>query len=125
MGGILAKTFVNAVALFIAGLVIPGISWGHHAYGQGSNDVYISLALTGLVLGLVNAFIRPIVKIFTLPLNLLTFGMFSFVLNAIFLILISTSISFLGFSIDNFFSAFLAALIIGFVSGILSSVIKS
>ena len=70
---ILIRTFVNAVALIVAGRIVPGVTLP---------DDYVKLGLLALVFGLVNAFVRPIVKLLSLPLNLLTFGLIGFVINA-------------------------------------------
>jgi putative membrane protein len=73
------RVAIVAVALLLAGLLIPGIEivWADDAAGIG-----ITLLALALVFGLVNAFIRPIARLVSIPLNIATLGMFSVVLNA-------------------------------------------
>lgn len=68
-----------AVALLLAGLLVPGIEilWGEGAIGIG-----ITLVGLAIVFGLVNAFLRPIAKLVSVPLNIATLGLFSVLLNA-------------------------------------------
>ena len=82
----LIRVAVIAVALLLTALLVPDIEleWAEDAEGIG-----ISLLLLALVFGFVNAFIRPIAKLVSIPLNLATLGMFSVVLNAALLLLVA------------------------------------
>ncbi len=119
------KVVVNAVAIWVATLVVPGL-----AVGGGAGDEWWQTALTflviGLLFGLVNAVVKPVVKLLTLPLYLLTLGLFSFVVNA-FMLQITSWISEatpLTFVVDDFFwSAVLGAVVVTFVSLVLNLVL--
>ncbi|AUW93924.1 MAG: phage holin family protein [Sulfobacillus thermosulfidooxidans] len=81
-----------------------------------------SIIVAALVLGLVNTIIRPVVKLLTLPINLLTFGLFGLVINALMLWLVSAVVP--GFMVHGFGAAFWGALILSIVSGVVGWVIK-
>jgi putative membrane protein len=86
-------------------------------------DVTLLAAIVGSVLlGLVNAIIRPFVLLITLPINLLTLGLFTLVINGFMLWLVSTLIK--GFDIQNFGTAILAALLITVFSSLISFFVK-
>jgi putative membrane protein len=72
--------------------------------------------LTSVVLGLVNAFIRPIFIFLTLPLNILTFGLFTLVINALMVMLVSAIVP--GFKVRDFWAAFIFAIILSIINGI-------
>jgi len=120
--GILIRAAVTALAIWIVALFVPGITWGNASYGFGDLDKYIALLLTGLVLGLLNAFVRPILVMISLPITCATLGLFIFVINAVVLWLV-TLIPQLGFHIDNILSALIGAILISLVSGLLSKVV--
>jgi putative membrane protein len=105
---------VNAAMIYLAAQVVPGITL------QGK-PLWPAL-LAGLVLALVNAVVRPILKLITLPLTLLTLGLFLFVLNAFCLWLTSAVVP--GFDIHGFRAAFLGALLITVVSWALTAFVS-
>jgi putative membrane protein len=107
--GILIRIVVNTLAIVIAAKTIPGTEV------QGASSALIA----GLVLAIVNAVVRPILLFLTLPLTLLTLGLFLFVLNALCLWLTSAVVS--GFEIYGFWPAFFGALIVGAVSFLLNA----
>jgi len=121
--GFLVRTLATAVAIFIASLIVPGIQWGQVDYGMGDAGRYLSLVLTAIVLGIVNAFVRPILLMISFPLTCATLGLFVFVINALMLLLVSL-IPQLGFSVDNFIAALLGAIVIAIVSAVLSRVVR-
>jgi putative membrane protein len=116
---IIWRALINAVAIVIAAYFVPGITWGNATYGFGEADKYISLLLTGLVLGIVNAFIRPIIELISAPITCLTLGLFHFVIGAIMLYLVSL-IPALGFGVNGPIAALLGAIIIAIVGVVLS-----
>ncbi|TMB60547.1 MAG: phage holin family protein [Chloroflexi bacterium] len=121
--GFLLRAGATAVAIWLVALIVPGITWGQGvSYGFGDLDKYIALVLTGLVLGLVNGFVRPILLLISMPLSCATLGLFVFIINAIMLILV-TFIPQLGFHIDNFLSALVGSILISLVSGAISKVV--
>jgi putative membrane protein len=97
---------VNAAMIYLAAQVVPGIT-------LRGKPLWPAL-LAGLVLALVNAVVRPVLKVLTLPLTLLTLGLFLFVLNAFCLWLTSAIVP--GFDVQGFWAAFLGALLISVVS---------
>jgi putative membrane protein len=86
----------------------------------------LNLIIVAVIFGLINAFIRPIVKLLTLPINVVTLGLFTLVINMLMLLLtvwLSDSLSLTGGIFENFLVAFVAAIIISVVSTILSWVL--
>lgn len=112
----LLRLLVNAAALWIA-QIVPGVR---------HSGPWTSLLLVALVFGLLNAIVRPILKLLTCPLILLTLGLFTFIINALMLWLTSAvSESFgLGFHVDGFITAFLGALVVTVVSVLLSVIFR-
>ncbi|HLN81086.1 MAG TPA: phage holin family protein, partial [Thermoanaerobaculia bacterium] len=94
--------------------------------GVRHDGPWTSLLLVALVFGVLNAIVRPLLKLLTCPLILLTLGLFTFVINALMLWLTSAvSESFgLGFHVDGFVPAFLGALVVTIVSVLLSVIIR-
>jgi putative membrane protein len=107
----LVRLVLNGLAIIIAAWLLPGI----HITSN------LSALLAGVILGFVNAIVRPVLFFLTLPLTLLTLGLFIFVLNAICFAL--TAWLGPGFSIDGFFSALVGALLVSVVSWILNGLV--
>ena len=118
---LLLRWLINAVALLVAAWLVPGIRLGAAGHQPDGHD-WMMLVLVALVFGVVNAFIRPIVILLSLPLEILTLGLFTFVVNALMLLLTSAIAQrlALGFHVDTFWHAFLGALVISVVSFVLS-----
>ncbi len=100
----IAKIIIAAVGLWLASAIIPGVS----------TDSWVTLLLASLLLGLVNAFVRPVVTILTLPLTLVTLGLFLLVVNAAMIGLTAWLLP--GFTVTGFWSAIFAAIVTGAVS---------
>jgi putative membrane protein len=100
---------INTFAVLVAVAVLHG----HIRYGRP-----VDLLLASLFLGILNAFVRPILLFFTLPLLIFTLGLFTFVINALMLYGVGWMMGLLGlqFTVDSFWSAFLGALIISIAS---------
>jgi putative membrane protein len=109
----LARLFLNGVAILIAAWLVPGL----RLEGPGS------AFLAGVILGFVNALVRPVLFLLTLPFTLLTLGLFIFVLNAICLGLTAWLLP--GFSIAGYWSALLGAVVVTIVSWILNGLFVS
>jgi putative membrane protein len=125
--GIIWRTLINAIAIAAAAYILniyqpDAIKWGQVDYGQGEVGRYLSLALTGLALGVVNAIVKPILVMISMPITCLTLGLFIFVINALLLLLVS-AIPFLGFSVDGFLVALVGSVLISIVSWALSMVL--
>ena len=117
----LVRLGINALALLAAAWIVPGIQLGA-ARGQTTGHELLSLGLVALIFGVVNAIIRPILFFLTLPLTVLTLGLFIFVLNALMLLVTSWIAEGmeLGFRVNGFVPALLGALIVSLVSWVLS-----
>ena len=103
--------------------VVSGIALAivaHLNIGVSYKDVG-SLAIATVVIGLLNAFVRPILALLTLPLNCLTFGLFGFVLNAILFKAADMLVD--GFQVEGWLGAILGPIIMGVISGILNMVL--
>jgi putative membrane protein len=109
----LIRLIITAAALWAAVALVNGITF---------TGGWISLLFVALIFGLVNAIVRPLLKLLTCPLVLLTLGLFIFVINALMLWLTSAlSVSLgLGFHVAGFASAFWGALVVSIVSVLLS-----
>ncbi len=109
---LILRLLINAAALFVAANVVPGFKVGD----------LTSLALLALIFGVVNALVRPVVKLLACGVIVLTLGLFTFVINAGMLMLAGWLGKQFGLdvTIDGFGSAFVAALIVSAVSLVLS-----
>ena len=109
----LVRLLINAVALWVAVKLVPGITY--------SGDV-LPLLGVALVFGVVNAFLRPILKLLTLPLIFLTLGLFALVVNGLMLSLTSYFAGALGlpFHVEGCWTAIFGALVVSIVSAALS-----
>jgi putative membrane protein len=113
MVGFLLRAAISALGLWAASLLLPGISF--ESPGK--------LAIAAVLLGIVNAVVRPIAFILTLPITLVTLGLFLFVLNAAMVGLVARLVP--GFTISGFWTAMGAAVIVWLVSWLGSSLIGS
>lgn len=109
----LLRWLINAAALWVAIRLVPGIDYQGH---------WFSLLVVALVFGVLNASVRPILKLLTFPLLILTLGLFTFVINALMLWLTAwvSGLLNLGFYVRGFWSAFLGGLVVSIVSLVLS-----
>ena len=108
MNGIILRTLIIMLGLFLASSLIPGVE----ITGFGS------FLLAALLLGLVNAFVRPIAFLLTLPLTIVTLGLFLFVLNAAMFGLVAALLD--NFVVAGFWSALFGAIVVGITSTIAS-----
>ena len=113
----LIRLLINAAALWVAIRIVPGVRF------DGQWSLLLGVAL---VFGVLNAFVRPVVKLFTLPLLIVTLGLFTFVINALMLWLTSwiSGVLDLGFHVTGFWPAFWGALVVSLISLILSIFVK-
>jgi len=120
--GFLIKVGVNAVALWVAAWLVPGITFGEGKFGSK----FATIVLVAIVFGVINAVVKPIAKLLSFPFIILTLGLFTFIVNAFMLQLTEWLAGPLGlsFTIAHFFwDAVLGALIITIVSMVLGWVI--
>ncbi len=116
---LLVRWVIVSLALFAAVWLVPGI--------QVDGGGWVVYAAMAVILGLVNAIVRPILKLLTCPLILLTLGLFVLVING-FTLWLASAIAVnwfnVGFYVDNFWSALLGALIVSIVSVVLSALVR-
>jgi len=117
MKGFLIRLIINSVALYAAISIMDG-----HGL-TASTEVWYSYVILGFIFGVVNALLRPLIKVLTCPLIMLTLGLFTLLINTGMFYLsgwLSTSIVGFGFTIDTFWGAFFGAMITSIVSVLLS-----
>jgi putative membrane protein len=117
--GILANIVMNGAAVWIATLIIPGVS----IEGGSASKSLLSLAIVGALLGLVNAVIKPLIKVLTSCLYAVTFGLMAFVVNALMLRIAGWLAGKFGVSFDPgpfFWSTIGAAVVVTLVSMVLN-----
>jgi putative membrane protein len=112
------RLLINAAALWAATRIIPGISF---------NGEWSTLIVVALIFGMLNASVRPLLWFMTLPLLIVTLGLFTFVLNALMLWLTGAVSDWLGlgFQVEGFGAAFLGAVVVSVVSFMLSLFVAS
>lgn len=115
---LLIRLVLNAIALYVATLFVPGLTFD----GQ-----WTTIALVALIFGLVNALVRPVIELLTCPLILLTLGLFTFIVNALMLTLTGwiADQANLGFHVNGFIAALVGSLVISIVSFLLNLVVEA
>ncbi|HET7203932.1 MAG TPA: phage holin family protein [Steroidobacteraceae bacterium] len=111
MIGILLRAAITALALWVASQLLPGIHF----------ETTVNLIVAAVLLGLVNAIVRPIAFVLTLPITVVTLGLFLLVLNAAMIGLVALIVP--GFTISGFWTAVGGAIIVALVSWAASTVI--
>jgi len=114
------QLLINAAALYVAVLVVDGLDFNFDREGA-----WLEFILVALIFGLVNTFLKPVLRLLTLPITMVTLGLFLLVLNALLLLLvgrISSQLS-LGLEVDGFVPALLGSIVISIVGWLLSMVI--
>ena len=104
MKRILINLLLSAVMLYVIAWIFPGITV----------NSFSSALIAAFVLGLINAFIKPVISLLALPLTIVTLGLFSLVINALMLILASNLVS--GFQVNGFLTAFLASIVLSLLN---------
>ena len=119
---ILIRVVVNAVALWVATLIVGGID----VTAETTGGKILTLLAVGALFGLVNAILKPIALLLSLPLIILTLGLFALVVNALLFWLLSAISDGLDlpFAVDGFWPAFWGAIVVSLVSWLLSIVVK-
>ena len=104
--GFILSLVINAIAVLLAAYIVPGVMV----------DSFLTSVLVAVVLGLLNAVVKPILVVLTLPVNILTLGLFSLIINVIILYLAAAVVP--GFRIDGFWAALLFSIILSIIVGI-------
>ena len=118
MNRFIIRLLINAVALYAAVALVPGI--------QAQSTNWLSFIWMALIFGVVNALFSPLLKFLTCPLILLTLGLFTLVINTILFMLagyIGTAFG-VGFLVDGWWTAFLGSLVVSIVSVVLTLIFK-
>jgi putative membrane protein len=113
MRNFLIRLFVNALALAAAAWLLPGIRM---------SGGFFDVLLVALVFGLLNALLKPILLFFSIPLLILTLGLFALVVNAVLLLITSSLLD--SFDVSGFWSAVLGSLVISVVTMLLGGALK-
>ena len=109
---LIIRLIVRALAIFIAAYLLAGVS---------VSDLYSAL-IVAVVLGLVNTFIKPVIMLLTLPINLITLGLFSFVINALMILLVDYLVQ--GFVVTNFWWAIIFGLVLSIINWVLVKIVE-
>ena len=108
----LLQWLVSGLAIIIAAYLLPGV----RVTG------FFAALVTALILGLINAFIRPVLILLTLPLNILTLGLFTLVINALLIMLAAAIVP--GFAVKGFWWALLFGLVLAVISYALGTIVR-
>jgi putative membrane protein len=108
----LLRTLITAAAIFVVVNILPGVKI----------DSPVALIVTAILLGLLNAVLRPLLIFLTLPITVLSFGLFIFIINGLILYLVSYLVP--GFKLANFWVAILASILISIVSWLINWLIS-
>lgn len=112
MKGMVTRWVLNAIALLITAALFQGIEIAG----------FLSAFVAAIVWGIVNAVIRPIVVLLTLPLNLVTLGLFTLLINGFMLKIVDAVV--VGVTIQGFWALIFGALVLTIISGVLSSIVR-
>jgi putative membrane protein len=114
------QLLINAGALYVAVLLVPNLDFAFEP-----DDAWLKFLVVAFIFGLVNTFVRPVLRILTFPITMMTLGLFLIVINALMLLLtdaISDELS-LGLTVGDFLAALLGAIVIAVVGFALSMVV--
>jgi putative membrane protein len=112
MKGILLRWLIQTIAIFLAAYVLKGIEV----------TGFVPALAAAAILGILNAFVRPLLLLLTLPLNILSLGLFTFIINAFLLKIASFAIE--GFTVQGFWAALFGSLFISFISAFLNLFVR-
>jgi len=110
--GLIVKILINSLAVALTAYLLPNVEI----------DSFLTAIIVAFVLAVINTFIKPIVAILTLPINILTLGMLSFVINGLFILLASNLVN--GFTVTGFFWAVIFSIVLSIVSAVLGMFTK-
>lgn len=109
MFSILINWIVSAMVVFSIAYILPGASVVD----------FTAALVVALALGVINALLKPVLLLLTLPINILTLGLFTFVLNALLIILVSNIVP--GFTVDGFLAAFIFGIVLSVVNAVVNN----
>lgn len=108
--GFLLKLLVSSLAVFFGAWILPGV------FLNG----FPTAIMVALIMGFLNAFLKPILVVLTIPITLVTFGLFLLVINAVIIVLADYALS--GFAVNSFFTAVLFSIIVSVITWILEAI---
>jgi putative membrane protein len=114
------QILVNAGALYVAVLIVPGLD-----FDMSTDDWWWKFLLVAVAFSLVNSYVRPVLRILTFPISIVTLGLFLLVINALMMLLvdvISDQLN-LGLSVADFWAALLGSIVVAIVGWLLSMVV--
>jgi putative membrane protein len=116
IGRAIVALVVNAVALFVTIQVVPGLEWPNKL--NTPNDI-LTLLIVAVIFAAINTFLKPIAKLLSLPVNLITVGLFGFIVNAVLFVLAAVIAGAIGikFTVGDFPPTFTAQTIVSAVVG--------
>lgn len=103
---------ISALAIFITSRILTGVRV----------DNFITALVVAIVLGVINTFIKPLILLLTLPLNIISLGLLTFIINGLLILLTASFVK--GFSVDNIWWAILFSLVVSVVSSVLHGLTK-
>ena len=106
---IVVRALINALAVWIAAYVLPGVKV----------DGFLTALVVAIILGVVNAFLKPVLIVLTIPITIVTLGLFIFVINALLILLVARIVP--GFTVANFWWALGFSLMLSLVNSFLQS----
>ncbi len=115
MSNLIIRLVINAIGLWVAASFVDGIHL--------TNDV-VGLLFVALIFGLINALIKPVIDFFTCPFYVITLGLFTFIVNAL-LLMLTGQLSGGRLEVESFWAAFLGGIVISIVSMLLSIFLSS
>jgi putative membrane protein len=120
--GIVIRVVLNAVAVWVATLIVGGVEVTTDSTGKK----ILTLVVVGAILGVINATIKPVVQLLSLPFTILTLGLFALVVNGLLFWLVAAISDAVGapFHVDGFWAGFWGAIVVSVVSWLLSIVVK-
>jgi len=104
---ILINLILSGIAVFVSAYILPGVKV----------DGFVTAFVVAIVLAVVNTFIRPLVLLLTLPINILTLGLFSLVINALMVMLVAAIVP--GFKVDGILWALVFAIVLSLISSVI------
>ncbi|EKD53589.1 MAG: hypothetical protein ACD_61C00009G0006 [uncultured bacterium] len=107
----LINLIINALAFYVTAYIVPGVRIAN----------FQALAVVAIVWGVLSIVLKPILILLTLPVNILTLGLFTFVINAFLIMLMSNFV--VGFKVDNFGTALLAAIVLALLNVVLGKLV--
>lgn len=110
--GLIIRILISAVAVYVASLFIPGVSV------TGGPATYLIVAV---VLGFLNAFIKPILTVLTIPITIITLGLFLLVINVLMVYLTASLVS--GFHVSGFIAALLFSIVVSIVTALIDAIV--